>query len=182
MASGGWPPAPIWGLGPGTSEGGSGPGSGGFSEPGVPNEVGIPEGPNGPRGWQPLNGGDGGAGLGNGEPFPVEGPSLPETPTITRIELPGDWPNGATIIATGDTATVHIEGIETAEDLVQIINAAGATGATNGTISTGTIIDDGMLASCQRLADTGGTFLGGRVVQTGPNTFNIEYYQLPEIH
>jgi hypothetical protein len=100
-----------------------------------------------------------------------------------RVDLPGAWPNGATIRVEPDgTTTIHIWGIDSVNDLVKIFEAARAAGGTRGTVYTGRIVHDGILSRCQTKTESGQTELGGKVTRLGPDRFMIEYDELPEFH
>jgi hypothetical protein len=99
------------------------------------------------------------------------------------LDLPGESPNGAMIwIHPDSTATIHIIGIESADDLVKIFETARDAGGIRGTVYTGSIVHDGILVRCTRKANKGQTDLGGRVTRLGPDWFMIEYDEFPEFH
>jgi hypothetical protein len=102
-------------------------------------------------------------------------------PGITKIELPGNL-NGATIVRNGDNVTMHIIGIDNADDLATIFSRAREAGVTGPvTVYTGRVVSDSNdLARYTRAAATGGTRFGARVEQVGPNQFRLIFEQLPD--
>jgi hypothetical protein len=100
--------------------------------------------------------------------------------TNLLVEIAGDWPNGATISTRGNSATIHLLGIDKASDLVDVFKAASGTGATKGVLHTGTVVNDRLLKSLNRYADQGLTFLGGKVYRDGIDKFRIVYDSLPK--
>jgi hypothetical protein len=97
-----------------------------------------------------------------------------------EVDIPGSWPNGATINIQGGHATIRIHGIDSVSDLETIFQAARANGATSGVLRTGVVVDPAEHARYQDLIERGQTRFGGRVKRIGPKEFEIEFDELPE--
>jgi hypothetical protein len=98
--------------------------------------------------------------------------------TITNIKLPG-FLNGATITQTGDYAVIAFTGIDTADHVITVFDAAARVGAKRGIVFTGKVVDDHLLAMYLRCAATGSTHLGGRVTQLSSTEFRLDFEEFP---
>ena len=113
------------------------------------------------------------------EPEEVVAPNTPNVRKTIKLELPGDWPNGATIHIDGTVATIQVEGVDSAGDLVKILQAARQNGATKGSLYTNQVVDDHELARYLGLVKRGQTRFGGKVTQLGPDRFRLDFDELP---
>ncbi len=75
---------------------------------------------------------------------------------------------------TGGSAAITFHGIDTANDVVKVFDSAASAGAKSATVFTDTVADEGLLRLFRRLAETGGTHLGGTVTQIGPDSFRLD--------
>lgn len=97
-----------------------------------------------------------------------------------EVDIPGSWPNGATINIQGSHATIRIHEIDSVADLVTILRTARSNGARSGVLRTGVVIDPGELERYHDLIQRGQTRFGGIVKPIGPMEFEIDFDELPD--
>jgi hypothetical protein len=98
-----------------------------------------------------------------------------------KVELGGKGVgNGAFITTGGDEAVIYVFGIDTADDLVKLFQAARKTGATKGSLFTGVVTSETDLARYRDLAKDGGSRFGGKVTQLSEDTFRLDFDQFPD--
>jgi hypothetical protein len=104
-------------------------------------------------------------------------------PKTVRIDLGGEgFGNGAFVTVRGESAVIHVIGIDSADDLARIFSETRKLGATKGTLFTGPVTSPTDLTRYRTLAELGGSRFGGKVTRLGNDTFRLDFEDLPSFN